>query len=70
MWTRSFRGFLADAAAGDHVCFCPELLPAFISYARTFPDASGEPREECDRWQQAAVLTRIARECFEAARAG
>lgn len=70
MWTRSFRGFLAQAQPGDFLSFCPELLPPVINYARTVPDPEGGRREESDRWQQAAVLTQIARECFEAAREG
>jgi hypothetical protein len=31
------------------------------------PDASGTLAEESDRWEQAIVYTRIAKECFAAA---
>ena len=62
LWTASFAGFLRAASSGDSICFAPELLARGIYYARTF-----EGREESDRWQQARVLTRIARECFTAA---
>lgn len=68
MWTRSFAGFLRTAQPGDYICFNPELLQPSIYYARTFPDAAGQPVEESDRWQQARVLTGIAKTCFEAAR--
>lgn len=68
MWTAAFRGFLQSAAAGDYICFTPELLAPRIYYARTFPDASGRPREEGDRWTQSLLLCRIARECFDQAK--
>jgi hypothetical protein len=64
IWTRCFVAFLRTASPGDFICFTPELLgpPA---YARTFgPNAI----EESDRWQQAKLLARIARECFDDAR--
>ncbi len=64
MWTRSFAGFLRSARPGDYFCFAPELLHPQIYYARVFPGADGQEREESDRWAQAQVLTRIARECF------
>ncbi len=67
LWTAAFRGFLASARAGDFICFAPELLAPRIYYARTFPDASGQMREEGDRWTQSLLLRRIARECFAAA---
>jgi hypothetical protein len=72
MWTRCFRGFLADAAPGDVVIFAPELLANRLvhegrvyrlNYARLLPDGS----EETDRWAEALRLCAIARECFEAA---
>jgi hypothetical protein len=68
MWTRCFKGFLKSARPGDYICFAPELLPPKIYYARTIKGADGVEREECDRWQQALVYTRIAKECFEAAK--
>jgi hypothetical protein len=64
LWVESFRGFLRSAVPGDYICFAPELLPPRIHYARTF-----NAREECDRWQQAIVLARLARECFAEAQA-
>ncbi len=67
MWTRSFLGFLRTARPGDYISFNPELLPASIHYARLFPTADNGWDEETDRWQQAAVLTRIARDCFSQA---
>ena len=66
-WTRSFRGFLANANPGDVIPFTPELLRPAINYARTFKMPDGSRREESDRWQQALVLCQIARECYEAA---
>lgn len=76
IWTRAMAGFLKDARPGDYFCFAPELLPAHIdlgaqritlNYARLFPGPDGGLREEGDRWQQAAVLTSIAKTCWEAA---
>lgn len=68
MWTRTFRAFLSQAEPGDVLPFCPELLWPGIYYAREFPDANGNLREETDRWEQAGVLVKIAQECFEEAR--
>jgi hypothetical protein len=67
MWTRGMMGFLRTAQPGDVLCFAPELLGPDISYARLIPDAAGAWVEESDRWQQAALYTRIARECWEEA---
>jgi hypothetical protein len=73
LWVRAMAGFLASAAGdpvpapGLQLGFAPELLPAETGYARRFPDPDGAPREEGDRWGQALVLTRIARECFDEA---
>lgn len=64
MWTRCFVGFLRAATPGDYCCFAPELLPTRNYYARLVPDGQGGRREECDRWQQALVLTRIAQQAF------
>jgi hypothetical protein len=64
MWTRSFVGFLKTAKPGDFICFTPELLPPNIYYARVFPNAKGELVEEGDRWTQAILYTKIAKECF------
>lgn len=62
LWTRVFAGFLKTAGPGDLVVFAPEPLSSRIAYAREFAG-----REEGDRWQQALVLCRIARERFQAA---
>ena len=64
MWTRSMVGFLRDAQPGDYLTFAPELLTSTIYYARTLPDAAGNPTEESDRWEQSLVYADIARECF------
>lgn len=64
MWTRSMVGFLKSAQPGDYLSFNPEILQPRIYYARTFPDQNGKPREESDRWQQAIVYTKIAKECW------
>lgn len=61
-WTAAFAGFLRNGDGRRQICFVPELLDPSIYYARTF-----QGREECDRWQQSQVLTRLARECFEKA---
>lgn len=74
LWTRSFAGFIVGAHADSiaplnlEIGFAPELLPPAAGYARTWPDTNGMPREECDRWEQALVLCRIATECFATAR--
>lgn len=68
LWTRSFAGFLKSAKPGDYIVFAPELL-APHNYARVFPGPDGQPREESDRWEQALLYCRIARECFTAAQA-
>jgi hypothetical protein len=69
LWCRTFRAFLKSAQPGDYIPFNPELLWPEICYARVIPNAAGELVEETDRWEQAHVLTRIAKECFEEARA-
>lgn len=69
-WTAAFEGFLATASDDEHIVFAPELLPSEIYYARTVPGSNGRPVEEGDRWEQAAVLSAIARRCFESAAEG
>lgn len=64
MWTRSMVGFLRTAEPGDYLCFTPELLGPDIYYARLFPTAEGEWREESDRWQEAQLYLRIGTECW------
>jgi hypothetical protein len=68
MWFRSFRGFLGQAQPDGVIPFTPELLRPAINYARLFRMPDGTLREETDRWEQALVLCRIARECYDAAR--
>ncbi|BDI30134.1 hypothetical protein CCAX7_21850 [Capsulimonas corticalis] len=67
MWTRSMMGFLRGAAPGDYLTFAPELLIPDVYYARTFPNASGQLVEECDRWEQGLIYAQIAKECWAAA---
>ena len=67
IWTRAMRGFLDHAKPGDVLIFAPELLSGTYYYARMFPDAGGKLVEETDRYQQALLYQRIARECFAAA---
>ena len=68
LWTASFREFLLSASDDAFICFTPELLGPNIYYARTFITGDG-PVEESDRWEQSLILNRIARRCFENARA-
>lgn len=65
LWTESFAGFLASAKPGDFMIFCPELLWAKNFYARLFPGPQGALVEETDRWKEALLYLKIARECFE-----
>jgi hypothetical protein len=67
LWTACFGLFIASAAAGDYICFVPELLSPKIYYAREFHRSTDELREEGDRWQQSLLLADIARQCFKAA---
>ncbi|HTL50969.1 MAG TPA: hypothetical protein VL860_00185 [Planctomycetota bacterium] len=68
MWTRAFQGFLKSAKPGDYLCFTPELLPPNIYYARLVKNARGKQVEEGDRWTQALLYVKIAKECFAAAK--
>jgi hypothetical protein len=70
MWTRAMRGFLSQAQAGDVLIFAPELLSGTYYYARMFPDVRGKLVEETDRYQQALLYQKIARECLTEARRG
>ena len=70
MWTRAMHGFLDHAKAGDVLVFVPELLSGTYYYARMFPDTAGKLVEETDRYQQALLYQRIARDCFAKARRG
>ena len=68
MWTRAMRGFLSSAKPGDYLVLAPEILSPRIYYARKFAAPDGSLKEESDRYAQALVYARIARECFEEAR--
>jgi len=68
MWTRGMLGFLKSAKKGDYLVFAPELLGPEIHYARLIPDSWGNQREASDRWEQALLYVRIARECWDEAK--
>jgi hypothetical protein len=70
MWTRAMRGFLDHAKEGDVLIFAPELLSGTYYYARMFADARGKLVEETDRYQQALLYQKIARECLTEASRG
>jgi hypothetical protein len=57
-------GFLRNAHAGDVLIFAPELLSGTHYYARIFPDALGNLREESDRYAQALLYKHLAGTCF------
>ena len=67
LWTRAMAGFKRHAGPGDVLIFAPELLRPAIYYARVFPAPSGELREETDRYAEALLYQKIARQCFAAA---
>lgn len=67
MWTESMGGFLLDAQPGDTLPALCELLPARTFYPKMIAGPDGVPREESDRWVEAAFLTDQARACFDAA---
>lgn len=75
LWTAAFAGFIAGAAddpvppVDGSIGFAPELLPNEFGYALRAPRGDGAIDELGDRWEQAAVLTRIATECFAEATA-
>ena len=54
LWMACWRGFAASACPGDYLLFVPELLSPRIYYAMA--------AERSDRWAQALVLRRLARE--------
>ena len=67
LWTCAMAGFLSGAEQGDVLIFAPELLAGTHYYARMFSDAFGVLTEESDRYAQALLYLRVARECFGAA---
>jgi hypothetical protein len=68
MWTRAMAGFLRAAGSGDFLIFAPELLAGTHYYARLFPGSDGTLAEESDRYREALVYQKIAREAFREAR--
>lgn len=68
IWTRAMQGFLSSAKPGDYLVLAPEILSPQIYYARQFTMPDGSLKEESDRYAQALVYAKIARECFEEAR--
>ena len=60
MWTRAFRSFIQRRGQDVRFPFASELLAPSIYYAREF-----EGREESDRWHQAVVVTKLARDWFD-----
>lgn len=66
-WVRAMVGFLQAARTEQALIFAPELLTSNFYYARKFPDAEGNLREETDRYAQALIYRDIARECWEEA---
>jgi hypothetical protein len=67
LWTRAMLGFLRSARQGDVLVFAPELLSGNTYYARLFPDAFGRLIEESDRYVQALLYLKLARDCFHKA---
>lgn len=67
MWMESIGGFLLTARSGDYLPALCELLPARTFYPKMIVGPDGTPREESDRWTEAAFLTEQARACFDAA---
>lgn len=64
MWTRAMTGFVRAAGPGDFLIFAPELLAGTHYYARLFPAADGRFNEESDRYREALIYQKIAREAF------
>jgi hypothetical protein len=63
--TRVFTTFRRVMPPDSVLPVAPELLPAANGYAREIPGPDGTLREESDRWQQALVLTHLARRWWE-----
>ncbi len=64
LWLLAMKGFIKRFSPGSTLPFAIELLSPRIFYGREFTLASGERREESDRWQQGLLLCKIARECW------
>lgn len=69
MWKACFEAFLKDARPGEYFAVHPELLPARAFYPKMIAGPDGLPREESDRWTEAAFLIDVARQCFADAEA-
>jgi hypothetical protein len=64
IWSRAFAGFLRNAAPGESLIFCPEILSGQYYYAREYPGPDGKLHEESDRYQEALVYREIALSLF------
>lgn len=64
LWSRAMQGFKDNAELGSILVFAPELLSATYFYGRVFPDTNGVLIEESDRYAQAKLYAKIARDCF------
>ena len=66
IWTNVMLEFISSGQdAATDLWFCPELLGTVYDYARQLRDGAGELHEETDRWEEAAALVAIARQCFD-----
>lgn len=64
MWKRAMAGFKTHAPAGSVLVFAPELLAPRPYYARMVCKDGDRLEEENDRYAQALIYLKIARECF------
>ena len=64
LWTESMGYWKLSARPGDILPFAPELGPPSSNYSITYTAADGRVTELSDRWQQSAVLKRLAEEAF------
>lgn len=69
LWRCAAEGFLRSAGPGDYLIFAPELLAGTHYYARQFGAGDQSSMEESDRYAQALLYQKIARQCFDDARA-
>lgn len=65
IWSRAFTAFLRTASPDESLIFCPEILSGQHYYAREFPDHYGQLHEESDRYQEALVYCKMAKELFQ-----
>ena len=69
LWVTAMAGFHASAQPGDYFVFAPELLYSGNNYSRLRTDAQGRLVEESDRWVEAQMYARLARQYFAEAAA-